>query len=790
MTAEEKLEAARNLAHHRYVKRITANGAIWLKAEFRNKLYQAWLLKQSVSTIEKMMAEVGLGKDVTGKLGKSAGLHKSFKERFQREQREQRELQKEKYDAYLPQVEQSAQPMQPAGEASETADESTNQNHNVANSEPMGETEHIDSTEHKNDETVSETAKPHRPKRPRQRFRPGSSGSDGNSEHFGKTEAELVQEGILIKTARGYKLAPAFIELCEESYPDKFPVEILSELGINPRDVKPYRLKPLMEKLRPGNNMTNINAITSFLQTSSDNDDEKIEVSRADLREWLRSEIKSEVKKITKSFLPKQAEPATSTADVTTDAGDKKKRPRPKSLAPHPYVVRDAAGNDRLSEAFYNDAKELLDLLSYYDINCIIKCFELNTEEHPWLDSEEIFSVLQDWQLTKAQLNDETILADKIRANQLLLLEKAAVQSFDRMKIQFKKLPTDARKEICLWISQLPEYPGRGYNTRDLLSKYGISKSIYYRYVNDKKYGMRIADRLEEDTRIVRAAFDYKGYAKGVRQVCMLIPRLNPNKKMSYNKVSDIMKKAGLDCGIRKPKNPEGNSFMEKNKKPNFLRREFRKYRPNQVRVTDVTQLFEKDGVKYYGSAIMDPVTGRIIAFNVSDANDLCLVLETLILSDKHPCNQGKFYLFHSDQATLYHLDGYQDELKIRKFVQSMSREGCCYDNAVIESFFGHFKDECSYSHCNNLKELQKVIDDYVYYYNNERGRWHRNEMTPIEYEEYLLNMTQDEWDEYMRLEIEAYETMSRNAAEKAMERAKRLQVEAREIDELRDELR
>ena len=155
----------------------------------------------------------------------------------------------------------------------------------------------------------------------------------------------------------------------------------------------------------------------------------------------------------------------------------------------------------------------------------------------------------------------------------------------------------------------------------------------------------------------------------------------------------------------------------------------------------------------------------------------------TLRLSDKHPCNQGNTYIFHSDQGVLYHLDEFQDEVKKRDFIQSMSCEGNCFDNAVIESFFSHFKDECPYSHCNTVKELQKVINDYVYYYNNERGKWHRDEMTPVEYEEFLLNMKQDEWDAYMKLAIENYKTMSKSAAKKAIATAKALKAEGKELE-------
>ena len=63
-----------------------------------------------------------------------------------------------------------------------------------------------------------------------------------------------------------------------------------------------------------------------------------------------------------------------------------------------------------------------------------------------------------------------------------------------------------------------------------------------------------------------------------------------------------------------------------------------------------------------------------------------------------------------------------------------MSRRGNCLDNAPIESFFGHMKDEIELDKCNTLGEVQSVIEEYVYYYNNERPQWGLNGKTPKEY--------------------------------------------------------
>ena len=77
--------------------------------------------------------------------------------------------------------------------------------------------------------------------------------------------------------------------------------------------------------------------------------------------------------------------------------------------------------------------------------------------------------------------------------------------------------------------------------------------------------------------------------------------------------------------------------------------------------------------------------------------------------------------------------------LKENSIIQSMSRKGNCIDNASMESFFGHLKDEVDYKNCKAFDELVEKIDEYMYYYNNERYQWSRNKMTPVQYRSYLL---------------------------------------------------
>ena len=73
---------------------------------------------------------------------------------------------------------------------------------------------------------------------------------------------------------------------------------------------------------------------------------------------------------------------------------------------------------------------------------------------------------------------------------------------------------------------------------------------------------------------------------------------------------------------------------------------------------------------------------------------------------------------------------------------QSMSMKGNCLDNAPIESFFGHLMDDVDIKSCKTFDEVKTLVENYIYYYNNERSQWILNKMTPAERRCHLFNLS------------------------------------------------
>ena len=92
-----------------------------------------------------------------------------------------------------------------------------------------------------------------------------------------------------------------------------------------------------------------------------------------------------------------------------------------------------------------------------------------------------------------------------------------------------------------------------------------------------------------------------------------------------------------------------------------------------------------------------------------------------------------------SDQGAHYTARAYREKLAEIGINQSMSRKACCWDNAPIESFWGRMKEQIEPTNNMTHNEVICRVDEYIDYYNNERGQKRLNWLTPTEYAETLV---------------------------------------------------
>jgi len=255
-----------------------------------------------------------------------------------------------------------------------------------------------------------------------------------------------------------------------------------------------------------------------------------------------------------------------------------------------------------------------------------------------------------------------------------------------------------------------------------------VSRSGYYKWLKTADQD----DRDRTDYVKIKEVFDKGRGTFGWRSLKMRIPEMN------HKKIQRIMRKYGLVAKVRR-KNPY-KMIMRKRLEhrifPNKLQRAFRQTIPRTVFCTDITYVpFE--GQFVYLSVIKDIASGEVVAWNATPGLEMELVADTIRRLPPDACANA---MIHSDQGFHYTHPGYIElVVRDRKMVQSMSGKGSCIDNAPIESFFGHLKDELDYRSCASFEELLLRIAEYVRYYNCERKQWARQKMTPVEYRDHLL---------------------------------------------------
>lgn len=456
-------------------------------------------------------------------------------------------------------------------------------------------------------------------------------------------------------------------------------------------------------------------------------------------------------------------------------------------LLSHPYVRGIDGDGILLMDCFYNEAC----LLADRGVGKLLEVYELPVEAFKERQILGIGAKLSRWQPTGNVMEGASALLVRIWHRRMVMMEESVAENFRRLRGTVPEMDIEGRRRIARWVDSLPRDPWGHYTRSRILEEIGLARSTYYELLNNEDYGKAGERRLardEEDILLVRKVADYKGYAKGYRQISMMMESVT-GRTMSEHRVLCLMRKYGMRTNIRRPsRNRKAmKELMLRNGKENLLMRRFRLHRPNEVRLTDVTYLDYGGGQRAYGSASIDPVTDRLICFVVSERNDLQLALDTLDAMDAYPAVNGG--IIHSDQGILYFTDDFQSAVKERNLVQSMSRRGNCWDNASCESFFGHFKDESGYTGCKTLEELRENVRDYGLYYNEERRIHSRGKMTPVEYEAYLDAMDPGAFAAYMAEEEKKYLKKKEEAAARAAERAReRRDAAAARLEEIADE--
>ena len=258
-----------------------------------------------------------------------------------------------------------------------------------------------------------------------------------------------------------------------------------------------------------------------------------------------------------------------------------------------------------------------------------------------------------------------------------------------------------------------------------------LSKSTYYFEISKTDV---VAERNAELLDVIRTVFEQNKRRYGVRRVHQEL--VNRGFNVNHKRVQRLMHKEGL-LGKR-PKEKYHSYKGEVGKiADNVINRDFKAAEPLQKWTTDVSQ-FNFSWGKCYISPILNMNTNEIISYDLSLHPTLDQVKRMLEKAfEKFPNVTG--LVFHSDQGWQYQHAYYINELKKHGIVQSMSRKGNCYDNCIMETFFGRMKNEMYYGYekqYSSFEEFSKAVEEYIDYYNNKRIQAKTKWMPPVKYRE------------------------------------------------------
>lgn len=240
-----------------------------------------------------------------------------------------------------------------------------------------------------------------------------------------------------------------------------------------------------------------------------------------------------------------------------------------------------------------------------------------------------------------------------------------------------------------------------------------VSRSAWYVWRSRLKAGdpdARIRAYLRAEHRASKGTYGRPRLTKALRA---------RGFKINHKRVAQLMQEEGLQGISRRRSRPRTTDSQHSEPvAPNQLNRGFNVRAPNQVWVGDITYLRTRSGFVYL-AVIIDLFSRKVVGWKLRDhmRTGLCLDALKSAIALRNP---SKGLIYHSDRGSQYASKAYADALRARGVVQSMSRKGDCWDNAVAESFFATLKRELVRAQVfQNLADARERVSKYIHHFYN-----------------------------------------------------------------------
>jgi len=258
-----------------------------------------------------------------------------------------------------------------------------------------------------------------------------------------------------------------------------------------------------------------------------------------------------------------------------------------------------------------------------------------------------------------------------------------------------------------------------------------VSRSGYYRWKSQpqskrQKDNEKILMGIRESHKNSRRAYGSPRITEDLQAQGM---------RCSENRVARLMKIHGIIGKAKKKFKATTNSKHTLPVADNLLNQNFEAEKPNTIWVSDITYIPTLEGWLYL-VVILDLFSRQVVGWAMSDRLTSGFVVKAMYqaIGRRKPSSEC---IFHSDRGIQYASSDFRDILKAYGFVQSMSRKGNCYDNAVAESFFHTLKTEHVYDYRYETRaEARQSIFEYIeMFYNRQRRHSALGYLSPVSFE-------------------------------------------------------
>jgi transposase InsO family protein len=263
-----------------------------------------------------------------------------------------------------------------------------------------------------------------------------------------------------------------------------------------------------------------------------------------------------------------------------------------------------------------------------------------------------------------------------------------------------------------------------------------VNVSSYYHWV---RTGCVVQKVDKELNNLIKSIFKAGKEAYGQRRIKEALLKKH-GLIVSKRKIGNIMKSLNLIPKMRKKfKVNTTDSNHNLPIAPNVLDRDFNSEIADTKYVGDITYIHTAEGWLYLATVI-DLFSRKVVGWSMDDNMRVSLVndaLEMAIERRKPPSG----LIWHTDRGSQYASNAHKNLLKENGIIQSMSRKGNCWDNAVAESFFHSLKTEfTNHEMFKTRAQANEMIFEYIeVFYNRQRMHSSNNYLSPVEYEEKML---------------------------------------------------